>query len=852
VSFSAVALGAPPLTYWWLSNSVPVTAPVWIGTALPNLNFTPTNFSAAQLTGTNYVANYQIVFSNGVGVVTSALAQLTVALPPLTIVSAGIPISEPAGRQTNIVLIFSQAVDPVTATTAASYSLNHGAIVLSATLGTASNTVILTTSVLNPGTNYNLTVQNVKNSFGIIQSPSPVSIAVGFYPPPSSFWAAPATTGTGDGSSTNNAANYLDATFWSGIQNALRTNNVNVNLLDGNYTAGTLSLTDMGNPLHRLILQAVDLYAPVFSGTGDLVDLSGSQNIKLYGIIFTGPSPYWAAHCEPDYLLPCRNLEFSCCQFINLTNAYYGAIGVLNGTRDVLVDNCTFSNLTDTVNGNHQHMIYASHNIVNLVATNCLFADCLADYVRFRDNSEYCSVQNCTFLSTLSGTAWPFVSIELFNETNSDAAGDEYFGNNFQVSSNTFAYNAPGGPGPYSALHFADSGYSPYSYDCDLTSSQASALGGGSVSYQQAFLQTNLGITALAIKFFGNTYNSRVSYHLDYTYNWDGIQPNGGWSGTVNLSSVPDTSGASVAPVPVLRNGNFDRPGLMQTTQTSSTPNQCLYQTWFCNPKYADILWHPGFNGTSNALRFDKTQTQYVYQWITPPGPTWTLDCVFTMGSGFTGTGTKFKLDLFHNDVAGAKISIGINDQGQFGIYNAGTFVPLPELGTVAFSADNNGNGYYNDAGDVLNVYRLRIVGNYAAATPYVNIYTSDVNGTTLTHQSLGRTYWVNGAPVGGMSSPETVAIYNYTAPVVVDQLAVAGGMGEQAPVITNSAFGSGKVVLTGTNGFAGDACYVLGTTNLAGGWTYEATNTFTGSAFAFTNTLAPGLTQKFYRLQVQ
>ncbi|HEX4350190.1 MAG TPA: hypothetical protein VH251_07375 [Verrucomicrobiae bacterium] len=262
----------------------------------------------------------------------------------------------------------------------------------------------------------------------------------------------------------------------------------------------------------------------------------------------------------------------------------------------------------------------------------------------------------------------------------------------------------------------------------------------------------------------------------------------------------------------------------------------------------------PGFNGTSNALRFDRTTSQYVYQWITSPGPTWTMDCLFAIGSAYTGTGTKFKVDLFHNDIAGSKVSVGVNSSGQFGIYNGGTFTVLPELGTVAFSVDNNGNGNYTDAGDTLNVYRLRIVGNYAAATPYVNIYTSDANSMALNHQSLEHAYWVSGAPVSGQSAPETIAFYNYTAPVLVDQVALATGLAEQPPVITRALFGNGQLALSGTNGFAGDTYYLLSSTNLvSGSWVAVATNTFTGTGpFTATNAVPTGDPQMFYRLQLQ
>ena len=660
-------------------------------------------------------------------------------------------------------------------------------------------------------------------------------------PVTSTYWVGPAASGTGDGSSSANAASFLNYSFWTNVQSQLQSANVNVNLQDGSYYAGTLNFTNMGNPVHRLTLQAADLYKPVFNGAvGSLISITGSQNIKFYGMVFSGPASYWGIECLPNGLNPCRNLEFSNCQLINLTNILYGAIGLVNGARDVLVDNCTFTNLTAN-NGNHQHMIYASHNIVGVVVTNCLFQDCLADYLRFRDDSEYCTVENCTFISTMSASAWPFISVELFNVTNSDSAGDEFFGTHFQVASNSFTYNVSGGSGPYSALHFSDDGYSPYSYDCVLTDNQGLRLGIGTIGYQQSFLQTNLGIVTSGIKMFGNIYNSQVAHSVDYTYNWDGIQPNGGWSGTVDISKVPDASGALLGPVPVLRNGNFDQQGLLLTPVVSSTPNQCLFQTWFCNPSYATILSHAGFNGTSNALMFNRTATQSVYQWITPPGPAWTMDFLFAMDSGFTGSGVKFKVDIFHNDLSGGKVSVGVNDQGQFGIYNnGGAFMTLPALGTVSISTNN--------------VYRMRIVGNYAASTPYVNIYTSDANNPALTHQSTGLTYWVNGTPVSGLSSPETIALYNYTNTVIVDQIALAAGLAEQPPIITNALFNSDQFVLSGTNGFGGDNYYLLSSTNFAlGNWTMEATNAFNAAGtFAITNTVAPGAPQKFYRLELQ
>ncbi|MGH7979286.1 MAG: hypothetical protein ACREE6_07915, partial [Limisphaerales bacterium] len=373
------------------------------------------------------------------------------------------------------------------------------------------------------------------------------------------YWAAPSAQGSGDGTTSSTAAYYLNPGFWDTVQSQLNNTNVCVNFLSGAYNAGTLSMTNMGNPLHPLTLAAVTPYGPVFSPAMNILQLYGCQNIQLNGLVFNGPTPYWAVYCIPNGFNPCRNITVENCQFLNLTNAYYAAIGLLNGTRDVRVLNCTFTNVT---NGAHAHMIYASHDIVDVVVSNCVFQDCLADYVRFRDDSEYCVVEDSAFISTKSATAWPFVSAELYNETNSDSAGDEFFGTYFQISRDSFIYKAAGGSGPDSASHFSDTGWSPDAFDCDLTSAQAGALSSGGTSFQQSFLQTNMGIIASGIKMFSNTY-SGVTYHMDYQYVWDGTAPDNNWQGTIGLNNVPDSSGALLNAAPALRNGNFDRQGFL-------------------------------------------------------------------------------------------------------------------------------------------------------------------------------------------------------------------------------------------------------------------------------------------------
>jgi hypothetical protein len=100
-------------------------------------------------------------------------------------------------------------VDPTTATTAANYSLNNGASVLSATTGDLPNKVVLATSPLtfnaNPGF-YSLTVQNVQDLFGNLIVPA--STSLGLYPN-AALWLR-ADTGITTDAGTNTVTQWND------------------------------------------------------------------------------------------------------------------------------------------------------------------------------------------------------------------------------------------------------------------------------------------------------------------------------------------------------------------------------------------------------------------------------------------------------------------------------------------------------------------------------------------------------------------------------------------------------------------------------------------------------------------
>jgi hypothetical protein len=97
---------------------------------------------------------------------------------------------------------------------------------------------------------------------------------------------------------------------------------------------------------------------------------------------------------------------------------------------------------------------------------------------------------------------------------------------------------------------------------------------------------------------------------------------------------------------------------------------------------------------------------------------------------------------------------------------------------------------------------------------------------------------------------------YNYTAPVLLGQIDFGSGLAEQPPILNIASTGKNIVDLSCTNGFPGDMCYLLSSTNLAAGprgWTFASTNTFdkTGSISLFYSFPAnsPPI---FYRLQLQ
>ena len=200
VGLNVTANGWPTLGYQWYFNTVSNSS----GASILTDGGGVSGSSTPSVTIANLLNYYFVVVTNYYGSVTSQVAELA---GPLTVLSAGEPIWNQVS-QTNIIVTFSDMLDPATATTAGNYLLDNSASVLSAALA-ASNEVVLTTSVLNPLTSYTLTVQNVKDYYGITMTPSPTSVSVLLYPANLALWVR-ADTGVITDAGTNTVSQWND------------------------------------------------------------------------------------------------------------------------------------------------------------------------------------------------------------------------------------------------------------------------------------------------------------------------------------------------------------------------------------------------------------------------------------------------------------------------------------------------------------------------------------------------------------------------------------------------------------------------------------------------------------------
>ena len=148
VSFQVDVNGLPPYSIQWYSNSVPVAgATGLVHTTLP---------LGRNANGAGYTA----VISNSFGSITSRTAVVTIQLDG----TAPTLVSATADGASRVYVIFSEALDPATATIIGNYAINHGVSVTGATLDSSGSRVILTVSPdINPNDCDTLTVNGVRD-----------------------------------------------------------------------------------------------------------------------------------------------------------------------------------------------------------------------------------------------------------------------------------------------------------------------------------------------------------------------------------------------------------------------------------------------------------------------------------------------------------------------------------------------------------------------------------------------------------------------------------------------------------------------------------------------------------------
>jgi hypothetical protein len=152
VTFSVAATGQTPYYYQWLYNSLP----------LPGQTNATLSFAAPWNVG----GNYSVVVSNQFSALTSAppavLTVLPDTTPPVLTSLRGL-----AGTLNEIVLNFDAPVDPVTATSLATYSIptssSTGLAILGATLSANGLQVVLSTTAQVHGQTNQITITNLKD-----------------------------------------------------------------------------------------------------------------------------------------------------------------------------------------------------------------------------------------------------------------------------------------------------------------------------------------------------------------------------------------------------------------------------------------------------------------------------------------------------------------------------------------------------------------------------------------------------------------------------------------------------------------------------------------------------------------
>ena len=338
----------------------------------------------------------------------------------------------------------------------------------------------------------------------------------------------------------------LGTAFWDGVQASLASGPVDVIFADGTYTrTASISLSGRGHATNRLTLKtAVTVGGAVFTGNiaSNLMTLSGSQNITLLRLKFTGDKPGYAVSISSS-----NDITLDNCQFIDMRTLTYGALGVHNSSNNVLILHSTFTRIGT---GAGAHMIYSANNTERLFVIHNTFTDCSGSFIKLRNgthrsviyDNNFTSNGNYDLVAQPTGPNPPFIQVIGINDVN---PGDEYMGTKFVVTKNDFTFATIGTQTNLKNLSFQVNGFSPADMDYWITSTEANTLNGGTVTQKRAIMDTNLGLIGDYIHFGGNVNtNGNNDYNVSYGV-WDGDFPSctPPWQGTVSIGSAVNAGG---------------------------------------------------------------------------------------------------------------------------------------------------------------------------------------------------------------------------------------------------------------------------------------------------------------------
>ncbi|QNN24611.1 PEP-CTERM sorting domain-containing protein [Planctomycetales bacterium ZRK34] len=166
-------------------------------------------------------------------------------------------------------------------------------------------------------------------------------------------------------------------------------------------------------------------------------------------------------------------------------------------------------------------------------------------------------------------------------------------------------------------------------------------------------------------------------------------------------------------------------------------------------------LEHDGLiAGSQKAVFMDSSQSGNLADSPNAQSENFSVDMYFATADGGGGGGDR-GFNVNYEFFGSGQINLRVNGVGQIQVFNdqglGGTtgWKTLSDLsGLIAFSEDNNADLDFTDVGDVLNVFRIKLVMyGSGTANPYYDVYLSAANSTTFAAVATGLQFFQNDVP---------------------------------------------------------------------------------------------------------